>query len=74
MEIFALKKSRRSGILVDLRKRRKKPRVSLRGKPQLQRRMNPNPINALNALRDGTSCSERMGCERYLGSRAFKVK
>jgi hypothetical protein len=30
------------------------------GKRQLQRPMKPQPINALNALRDGTSCSEKL--------------
>jgi len=29
-------------------------------KPQLQRPMKPQPINALNALRDGASCSEEL--------------
>jgi hypothetical protein len=32
------------------------------GKPQLQRLAKPSPINALNALRDGASCSDAMGC------------
>nr|WP_295373742.1 hypothetical protein [uncultured Sphingosinicella sp.] len=31
------------------------------GKPQLQRREKPQSINALNALRDGASCSESLG-------------
>jgi hypothetical protein len=35
--------------------------------PQLQRLENPLSINALNALRDGTSCSDTMGCGRYVG-------
>jgi hypothetical protein len=35
--------------------------------PQLQRLENPLSINALNALRDGASCSDTMGCERYVG-------
>jgi hypothetical protein len=32
--------------------------------PQLQRLAKPLPINALNALRDGASCSDAMGCGR----------
>jgi hypothetical protein len=35
--------------------------------PQLQRLENPLSINALNALRDGASCSDTMGCGRYVG-------
>jgi hypothetical protein len=32
--------------------------------PQLQRLAKPFPINALNALRDGASCSDAVGCGR----------
>lgn len=42
--------------------------------PQLQRLENPLPINALNALRDGASCSDTMGCGRYLGVGGVRVK
>jgi hypothetical protein len=38
--------------------KRKKPRVSSLKKPQLQRPVKPQPINALNARRDDASCSE----------------
>ena len=41
-----------------------KSRESLPVEPQLQRLENPLPINALNALRDGASCSDTMGCGR----------
>ena len=42
--------------------------------PQLQRLENPLSINALNALRDGASCSDTMGCGGYLGLRSVGVK
>ncbi len=42
--------------------------------PQLQRLENPLPINALNALRDGASCSDTIGCGRYVGSGEGDVK
>jgi hypothetical protein len=42
--------------------------------PQLQRLAKPLPINALNALRDGASCSDAMGCGRYVGAAAARVK
>jgi len=42
--------------------------------PQLQRLENPFSINALNALRDGTSCSDTMGCGGYVGPGARDVK
>jgi len=45
--------------LIQVRRKRKKPRVS-----QLETAASaskkPQPINALNALRDGASCSERL--------------
>jgi hypothetical protein len=41
-----------------------KSRESLPVEPQLQRLENPLSINALNALRDGASCSDTMGCGR----------
>jgi hypothetical protein len=41
-----------------------KSRESLPVGPQLQRLENPLSINALNALRDGASCSDTMGCGR----------
>ena len=44
-----------------------KSRESLPVEPQLQRLENPLSINALNALRDGASCSDTMGCGRYVG-------
>jgi hypothetical protein len=39
--------------------KRKKPQVS-GWKPQLQRLMKPQPINALSALRDGVPCSDSL--------------
>ena len=51
-----------------------KAACSLLWKPQLQRLENPIPINALNALRDGASCSDAMGCGGYLGTRTSNVK
>lgn len=44
-----------------------KSRESLPVEPQLQRLENPLSINALNALRDGASCSDTMGCGGYVG-------
>jgi hypothetical protein len=41
-----------------------KSRESRYVEPQLQRLAKPRPINALNALRDGASCSDAMGCGR----------
>jgi hypothetical protein len=41
-----------------------KSRESRVMEPQLQRLAKPLPINALNALRDGASCSDAMGCGR----------
>src|SRR5688572_22009232 len=51
-----------------------KSRESLPVEPQLQRLENPLSINALNALRDGASCSDTMGCGRYVGLRTVLVK
>ncbi|HEX8124704.1 MAG TPA: hypothetical protein VF548_03905 [Allosphingosinicella sp.] len=42
--------------------------------PQLQRLENPLSINALNALRDGASCSDTMGCGGYVGLWGVGVK
>lgn len=42
--------------------------------PQLQRLENPLSINALNALRDGASCSDTMGCGGYVGAGRISVK
>ncbi|HEV2080719.1 MAG TPA: hypothetical protein VGR19_12615 [Allosphingosinicella sp.] len=59
MKIFLALVPEKSGISVNLRrKKRKKPRVPV--ERQLQRPVRPQPINALNALRDGASCSERL--------------
>lgn len=51
-----------------------KSRESLPVGPQLQRLENPFSINALNTLRDGVSCSDTMGCGRYVGLRGVGVK
>jgi hypothetical protein len=51
-----------------------KSRESLSVEPQLQRLENPLSINALNALRDGASCSDTMGCGGYVGFRGARVK
>jgi hypothetical protein len=41
-----------------------KSRESPKLEPQLQRLAKPLPINALNALRDGASCSDAVGYGR----------
>jgi hypothetical protein len=61
MEIFSRPCPGRSGDLVSNSKAQnhKKPHVSC-SKTAASASYETKPINALNALRDGTSCSERL--------------
>jgi len=61
MEIFSRPCPGRSGDLVSIQKRRiTKSRAFSRKKTAASASYETKPINALNALRDGTSCSERL--------------